>query len=350
MRAMTTKPWLGLMLAAAVLPAGSALAQSTAAPPPAAQAPSAQPPDTVSIWTLQDENAAVTTAELTDRYYTNGLRLGWTSPENAAPGFLEDFGKLLWGEGRMRVAFDLTQQIYTPDDDNDPSGYPPLTDRPFAGVLMGTGSLIHDGANARSVFSVGLGVVGPAALAQSVQNNFHNWIDQYHTSGWSTQLHDEPLLEITSQRTWRLPVATVGGLDTDALPEITAAAGNLRIYAQTGVTLRIGQGLDSDYGTARMLPGLTGTDVFRPTRPFAWYVFVGADGQGVARDLTLQGNTWQDSRSVKIKNAVAEFQGGLALMAYGARATFTDVAQTQEFKHQKGGLHQFGSLALSVRF
>jgi hypothetical protein len=26
------------------------------------------------------------------------------------------------------------------------------------------------------------------------------------------------------------------------------------------------------------------------------------------------------------------------------------VFQTQEFAHQKGGLHQFGSLALSMRF
>lgn len=47
---------------------------------------------------------------------------------------------------------------------------------------------------------------------------------------------------------------------------------------------------------------------------------------------------------------MGEAQGGLALMAWGMRLTYTHVVQTQEFKHQKGGLHQFGSLALSVRF
>lgn len=41
--------------------------------------------DTASIWTLQGENAAITAARLADRYYTNGLRLGWTSPTDAVP-------------------------------------------------------------------------------------------------------------------------------------------------------------------------------------------------------------------------------------------------------------------------
>jgi hypothetical protein len=215
---------------------------------------------------------------------------------------------------------------------------------------MGTASLIQDGSNTRSVLALGLGVVGPAALGKQVQNGFHDLIGQNRNQGWDTQLHNEPLLQITSERTWRLPMGSVGGLQTDALPELTASVGNLRDYAQAGVVVRIGQGLDADYGVARLRPGLTGTDVFQPTRPFSWYVFAGADGQAVAYDVTLNGNLWQASRSVKIMPAVGEFEAGLALMAYGVRITYTQIAQTQEFKHQKGGLHQLGSLAASVRF
>jgi len=37
-------------------------------------------------------------------------------------------------------------------------------------------------------------------------------------------------------------------------------------------------------------------------------------------------------------------------MVYGARLTYTHVVDTQQAQHQKGGLHQLGSLALSVRF
>jgi len=53
---------------------------------------------------------------------------------------------------------------------------------------------------------------------------------------------------------------------------------------------------------------------------------------------------------VKITPFVGEMQLGFAMMFHGVRLTYTHVLQTQEFQHQKGGLHQFGSLALSVRF
>jgi hypothetical protein len=338
MHAMTTKTWLGLTLAAAMLPAAPALAQS----------PSVPPPDPASIWSLQGENASISTAHLADRDYTNGIRLGWTSAEGGVPGFLQGVGQTLWGDGRQRIAVDLTQQIYTPT--NNTVAFPPLNDRPYAGVMMGTASLIHDNGSALSVLGLGLGVVGPAALGEQVQNGFHSLIGQTQTKGWDTQLHDEPLLQVNGQRTWRLPMGAFGGLETDALPELTAAVGNLRDYAQAGVTMRLGQGLDSDYGVARLLPGLTGTDVFRPTRLVAWYVFVGADAQAVAYDVTLQGNPWHDSRSVTIVPVVGELQAGLAVMFHGVRLTYTQVVQTQEYQHQKGGPHQFGSLAASVRF
>ncbi len=337
-----TTGFLGLALAAAALTLQPASAQP---PPPQDQPP---PPDTAAIWTLQGENASISTSNLPDRDYTNGIRLGWTSGEGGAPAFMQRIGQALWGDGQQRIALDLSQQIYTPDDTTAID--PPLTDRPYAGVLLGTVSLIHDGASARSVLALGLGMVGPAALAEQVQDGFHDLIGQRRDAGWDTQLHNEPLVQVTSERTWRLPIGLVGGLQTDALPDLTASVGNLRIYGQAGVTLRLGQGLDSDYGPPRIRPGLTGGDVFRATRPFAWYFFVGADGQAVAYDVTLNGNLWQDSRSVTVTPMVAEFQGGVALMYDDVRLTYMQVVQTQEYAHQKGGLHQFGSLALSLRF
>ena len=306
-------------------------------------------PDSASIWTLQDENASISAAALSDRYYTNGIRLGWVSREGGAPDSLENLGRTLWGDGRMRIGLDLSQRIFTADDTI--SGNPPPTDRPFAGVLLATASLLHDdAAGARSVLAVALGMVGPSALGETTQNNFHDLIGQKKVEGWNTQLHDEPVFQFLGERTWRLPVARFGGIETDALPSLTGAAGTLRVYGQTGVIFRLGQGLDADYGVARMRPAPTGTDVFRPTRSFAWYVFAGADEQAVGYDVTLEGNLWQDSRSVKLQPLVSELEAGLALMISGVRLTYTQALRSQEFKHQQGGLHQFGSLALSVRF
>ena len=89
-------------------------------------------------------------------------------------------------------------------------------------------------------------------------------------------------------------------------------------------------------------PGLTGTDVFRPTRAFAWYLFVGADGQAVAYDVTLNGNLWQDSRSVTVTPSVAEIQAGFALLFDGVRLTYTQVLQTQESATRRAACTSWG--------
>lgn len=309
----------------------------------------AQPPaDPVSIWTLQDENATITTNKLSDRNYVNGLRIGWTSPTEMLPDFLATMGHTLWGDGRQRIAFDLSQSIFTPA--NTQSNPPDPHDRPYAGVLTGNFALIEDSDSWRSTLGLQLGVIGPAALGEEVQNGFHDIIGQGHNRGWGYQIHNEPLIELTSQRVWRLPIAQFGGIETDALPDLEVGAGNLRVYALTGAVFRLGQGLNSDFGVARVRPGITGGDAFTPTRGFAWYVFAGFDGQAVAHDITLDGNTFEDSAHVSRQPWVAEAEGGLAVMYQGVRLTYTQVVQTQEFHGQHGGLHQFGSLALSVRF
>jgi hypothetical protein len=47
---------------------------------------------------------------------------------------------------------------------------------------------------------------------------------------------------------------------------------------------------------------------------------------------------------------VGEMEGGVAVMLYGFRLTYTQTWQTQEFKGAKAGLFNFGSLALSAKF
>jgi len=324
----------------------TALAGTLLLPAIAAQAQPA--PDTASIWTLQGENASISAGTPTDRMYVNGLDLGWTSPTTVVPNFLVDLGHTLWGNGQQRVAVDLTQQIYTPAD--TAAIIPNPHDRPYAGVLLGNFSLMSDNDDSRSVLTLSLGVVGPGAGAETVQNGFHDIIGQAHTNGWGSQIQNVPAIELLHERTWRLPMGTVAGLETDALPSLTIGLGDLRDYLQTGVTFRIGQGLDSDFGVPRIRPGLSGGDAFRPTRPFAWYVFGGVDGQAVAYDLLLQSSPFRGGPHVSTIWDVGEMQGGFAVMAYGMRLTFAYVAQTQEFEGQTGGLHQFGSASISFRF
>lgn len=303
--------------------------------------------DPRAIWTVQGENASITSANLTDRYYTNGLRLGWTSPTGALPDALAQFGQRLLGDGQQRMTLGLTQQIYTPLATQ--LAIPPPTDRPYAGVLMGSIGLVHDSAGARTELGLALGLIGPAALGRQVQNGFHSIISQNGNRGWGRQIANEPLVQATASRTWRQNLGNADGLEIDALPNLAIGVGNLRLYGQAGMTFRIGQGLGNDFGVARILPGLSGGDAHLPA-DFAWYVFVGGDGQAVARDITLDGNDFTSGPSVRRSLFVGELQGGLAVIGWGLRLSYTHVLQTQTFKGQRGGLHQLGALAVSARF
>jgi hypothetical protein len=65
----------------------------------------------------------------------------------------------------------------------------------------------------------------------------------------------------------------------------------------------------------------------------------------------LDGSTFRNnSPHVTKKPFLGEFEGGLAVMVYGVRLTYTQTWQTQSFNTQKAGLFSFGSFAASVRF
>jgi hypothetical protein len=316
---------------------------------PIAAAKADPAPDPAMIITIQGENASISAAgRLTDRFYTNGARLGWTSPTGQVPDILASLGHSLWGDGLQRISLDLSQQIYTPADTNADPANP--RDRPYAGYLSANMSLISDTDSSRSVLMFSLGVIGPASGGEAIQDGFHNLIGQNHDAGWGQQINNVPAVELLHERTWRLPIASFAGLETDALPALTVGVGDVRDYLQVGGTLRLGQGLSSDFGVPRIRPGLSGGDAYTPTQPFAWYVFAGLDGQAVGYDILLESTPFRGGPHVDTLWDVGEFQAGAAIMAFGLRFTMAYVVQTQEFQGQRGGLHQFGSASLSMRF
>jgi lipid A 3-O-deacylase len=312
-----------------------------------ATAAAAEPlPDPNHTITIQLENDS--TRPGSDNYYTSGERIAYTSPTGLLPAPLASFGHALLGAGQQRFALELSQNIFTPL--HDKLANPPPGDRPYAAILLGTISLIQDTDMTRTALALGLGVIGPDALGRPVQNGFHELIGQGSVGGWGTQIGNQPVIQLTADRTWRVPLGGIGGLETDLLPEVTAGAGTFRIYGQAGATFRLGQGLQSDFGAPRIRPGLTGTDAYVQTRPFAWYIFAGVDGQAVAWDETLDGLPFATSRHVTRQPLVGEAQFGITLMAWGARFTAMQVLQSNEFVHQGNGLFQFTSAAISIKF
>jgi hypothetical protein len=154
---------------------------------------------------------------------------------------------------------------------------------------------------------------------------------------------------MTYQRSWRaLATKTFAG-SLDLAPHAGGALGNVFTYANTGLTLRFGRNLPLDYGPARIQPGLPGSMTFVAADSFTWYLFAGAEGRAVARNIFLDGNTFRNSRSVDKEVFVGDLQFGGVLIWRDVRLSYTHVLRTDEFTDQRER-DNFGSISLAVLY
>lgn len=310
------------------------------------------PQDPSSIFTIQGENDAVSTLKGTsDQYYTSGLRIGWTSPTDdygvARP--IQALGHAIWGAGVQRVSLGIEQSIFTPSDTQ--RVVPNPDDRPYSGDLLFTARLLTDKDTSRSFVGFDFGVLGPGSQAEEVQNGFHDLIGDTENKGWNSQLPNSPVFQVEAGRIWRLPVLKVYGVSADVLPQVSGTAGSLRDEILLGGQVRIGQGLDADYGVARIQPGMNALDAYVRTAPVTWYFFGGVDGQAVAFDETIDGSTFRNPSPHAARNwDVGEIEAGAAVIWHGVKLSYAQTWQTQEFRGARSGLFNFGSANLSFKF
>ena len=300
------------------------------------------------ILTVQFENDIVADA---DGQFTHGTRLAWMSPEGQVPEWarrIADAIPRLAEVSTKRIVYSLGQSIFTPDDIT--LRQPPPDDRPYAGWLYAGIGLVSVGERALDNLEIDVGVVGPASFAEQTQTAFHRWFGFDRPEGWRHQLENEPGLELVFERKWRAwQKFGVGGLGGDVVPHVGVALGNVLTQGAAGLTLRIGDDLPNDYGPPRIRPSLPGSDYFDPHDRLAWYLFVGAEGRAVGRNIFLDGNTFRDSPRVDKRNFVADFQAGIAVIVGRVRLAYTHVLRTREF-HGQDDPGQFGAFSVSTRF
>lgn len=107
----------------------------------------------------------------TDRGYTSGIRVGWITPPDHAPDWIEHLARQLpWFKGwkRVRAEYTINQAIFTPA--NIRLREPDPRDRPYAGWLETSFALIGETKSTLDQLSVSVGMVGPASLGEHAQN------------------------------------------------------------------------------------------------------------------------------------------------------------------------------------
>lgn len=323
----------------------------------------AQPANAASTLIVTEENDYFAG---TDNHYTNGIKLSWVSgdlrkyaEDERLPEFVLPYLRILPfvnepGQ-QYNVALSLGQNMYVPR--NTMSSAAQLSDRPFAGWSYISLALHAKTATQLDSFETSVGVVGPSAMAEETQNNYHALMGFERVRGWGRQLHDEPGLVLSWQRTLRAARVDLSrDFAWDILPHVRATAGNVQTHAAAGFETRLGYRLPWDFGTSLIQPGggvstpaAEDDPRLRPDASFGLHIFAGAEGRAVARNIFLDGNTWESSPHIAKKVFVADLMGGIGLVMGRTKLTYTHVYRTEEYYGQKGG-QLFGSVSLSMTF
>lgn len=291
----------------------------------------------------------------TDQRYTNGLEFSYLSVENHLWDWFRTGSSVLPGVDKnddLRVGLSLGQQIFTPDDTDATQ---PLPDqRPYAGWLyLGVAVVAeHGGGEQLDTWLLNVGVVGPSAQGEEVQNGFHDWIGDGDANGWDNQLEDTFGYQLLYEHRWRNignKVKKFGPLQADFSPHVGFSLGNIATYANAGITLRIGNDLTGDYGVPRIRPSLPGSAFFEPVDSFGWYIFAGVDARAVAYNMFLEGDSPTYDVNLDKETFVYDAQTGLAVIWRRFRFAYTYVIRSKEYEGQEEA-DKFGSVGMTFRF
>ena len=286
----------------------------------------------------------------TDKNYTDGVSLGLS---HTGPSWMDTFANWLpWGEGCRTVGYDLTQGMFTPSDKS--LSVPDPNDRPYAGILAFGLTLHVEKENSYHGLMFVTGVVGPASLAEETQNGVHHLIGDGQSEGWDYQLHNEPIFNLAYE--YRHKFQLVGEREqwaVQALPLAGGWLGNMLIQGQAGGLLRFGYHMPDDFGPTLV----RGMEFMPPPRRDAqsqssdWggSVYAGSVANLVLRDITLDGNTFQDSPSVNKEFFVPTAGVGMTVGNRRFQASFSYIFWGKEFEGQQG-YEKFGSISVSYFF
>lgn len=299
----------------------------------------------------------------TDQYYTNGFRLAILSGDyrsDELPGFYKRMGELLPSRFTAQdtvknIGLSFGQSLFTPVD--TATALPQPEDRPYAGWLYLGTSLQAKSRHQLDLLEINVGVIGPSALGEQLQNLVHDVIGSERALGWNQQLEDELAFNLYYQRKWRRRIPLGVGETGWAMSlhgSAGASLGNVHIDANAGAAVRFGYNLPDDFGSNRISPtayvqpspSLRAT----PGRGFGAYVFAGVDGFARAHNAFLDGGAWRNGPSVDREVFVGELEVGFAVTYDEWRVGYTQVFRTDEFKNQDTGGQNFGTIALSYRF
>lgn len=247
-----------------------------------------------------------------DYDYTQGIRL---SAEFRS--FPRGLGQAGTGAPPMVARLGVGQRIYTPRRDGSE---PVPGERPYAGWLYAAVGLSVVRLGVEHHLDAELGMTGPAALGEQVQNGFHRLVGSTLQQGWAHQLGWEPGIGVRYGAGWPRSLGAVR-----IRPQVEAGLGTVWTGAAGGLSLSLGT------GQARGL-----------------YVGGEVRQEWVAHNLFLDGNTFRQSVQAEKRTWVSEGALGLGHRFARWEVGYRFVARSPEY-HAQMAPHGYGSITLTWR-
>lgn len=293
---------------------------------------------------------------LQDGNYTNALLFSFLSPpleragelgllERLAEGALRGLGALPASARRSSSTF--AHLIFTPEDLTAKN--PPPDAHPYAGIVAVDLSRIAVDPDSMAAVTLRLGFVGPALDTESIQKAFHRNFGATRPRGWKHEIPNEPILNLSVERTDRFARSRVGGLEWDWTADLGVGLGTYFTGARAGTTLRVGDTIPRDFGRGDVRSGFLATPVLEAPRAHrdATYAFLDLVGYGVARSLPVDGAFFSESRSAERRAGVVAGTLGLAVSRGSTQLTFsfTILSDTYAAQDQLG---EYGAISLTL--
>ena len=173
------------------------------------------------------------TTDMTDRYFTSGIRVGQIS--NKLPRFLEWYSSEDLKDDYYVVT--LTQEIYTPEDIEETELIE--NDRPYAGWTYVTFAIGKRDHNTLGLTVLDIGALGEGSQAEKTQIGFHKATGSTIPSGWEHQLGSElgVMLKHIRAKNFRVEKES---FSADLSVFAGGAIGNVRTSLDAGLNVRFG--------------------------------------------------------------------------------------------------------------
>ncbi|HWA13149.1 MAG TPA: lipid A deacylase LpxR family protein, partial [Burkholderiales bacterium] len=246
-----------------------------------------------------------------DRYYTGGFQVQWGEKGGAANGLSRPLERLLCPNAcpdgrRVLYSQKVGQLIYTPEDIS--LAVPQPNDRPWGAFLYYGAESLFRSADPTVTRSIGyqVGMVGPIAQGEQVQNGLHHLFNSQQAQGWGHQLDDEPGLVVTYMIEKRLVRAQNHVADSAVWASANGGVGNVATFGALGAKMAFGRNLPLQINPSQIGPKslplmeqaqdeVSGSPRYGSCLGIlsACYVFVGVDARLIAHNIFLDGNTFQ---------------------------------------------------------